>query len=89
MNADVRKEVGSDIQVVQWRWPVGKPLVDGFGDGLFEIRTNLGGNTYRVLFCIEGSTLVLLHAFMKKAQKTPKADLDLARKRQAEVENDR
>lgn len=88
LDPDVRKEIGSDVQVVQWRWPVGKPLVDGFGDGLFEIRTNVAGNTYRVLFCIDGSTIVLLHSFMKKARKTPKAELDLARKRQTEVEND-
>lgn len=88
LEADVRQEVGSDIQMVQWRWPVGKPLVDGFGDGLFEVRTNLGGNIYRVLFCFDGSTMVLLHGFMKKAQKTPKPDLELARRRQTDVEND-
>lgn len=51
--ADVRKEIGSDIQVVQWRWPIGKPFVDGFGDGLSEVRTSHDGNIYRVLFCLE------------------------------------
>ena len=85
LDSEVRQEVGSDIQTVQWRWPIGKPLVDGFGDGLFEVRTNLDGNIYRVLFCFDGSTMVLLHGFMKKAQKTPKTELELARKRQAEV----
>lgn len=49
LSVDVRKEIGSDIQVVQWRWPLGKPLVDGFGDGLFEVRIELDGNIYRVL----------------------------------------
>jgi len=83
---DVRKEVGSDIQQVQWRWPVGRPLVGSFGDGLFEVRTVIGGNIYRVLFCLEGSAMVLLHGFQKKSQKTPKADLDLARRRQKEAE---
>jgi len=81
-----RLEIGSDIQQVQRRWPVGKPLVDGFGKGLFEIRTALDGNIYRVLFCLKGSTLVLLHGFQKKSQKTPKTDLDLARQRMQEVE---
>lgn len=33
LEPDVRREIGSDIQMVQWRWPIGKPLVDGFGEG--------------------------------------------------------
>jgi phage-related protein len=78
---DVRAEIGSDIAQVQWRWPIGKPLVDGFGHGLFEVRTSWGGNIYRVLFCFAGTTIVLLHGFQKKSQKTPKADVDLARRR--------
>lgn len=82
----VRKEVGSDIQLVQWKWPVGKPLVDGFGDGLFEVRSKLQGNIYRVLFCLEGTTMVLLHGFQKRGQKTPKSELKLAKKRQRRVE---
>ena len=82
LDPEVRREIGSDIQHVQWTWPVGMPLVDGFGRGLFEVRTNVNGNIYRVLFCLDGSTMVLLHAFAKKSQKTPKPDLDLARRRQ-------
>jgi phage-related protein len=85
--AATRKEVGSDIEQVQWRWPVGKPLVDGFGAGLFEVRTTLEGNIYRVLFCLEGATMVLLHGFQKKSQKTPKAELDLARRRRKNAED--
>ncbi len=88
LDATVRKEIGSDIQLTQWRWPIGKPLVDGFGDGLFEVRTSLDDDIYRVLFCLDGSTMVLLHGFKKKAQKTPKRDLDLGRKRQKKVKDD-
>lgn len=84
--AEARKEIGSDVQQVQWRWPVGKPLVDGFGGGLFEVRTSFESDTYRVLFCLDGATMVLLHGFKKKRQRTPQPDLDLARKRQKEVE---
>jgi phage-related protein len=84
--AHVRREVGSDIQQVQWRWPIGKPLVDGFGNGLYEVRTGVDTNIYRVLFCIEGGMMVLLHGFTKKSQKTPAADLETAKRRQREVE---
>jgi phage-related protein len=88
LSPEVRQEVGSDIQQVQWRWPVAKPFVDGFGDGLFEVRTSTAGNIYRVLFCLSGATMVLLHGFHKKRQNTPKPDLDLARRRKKDVEQD-
>lgn len=78
---EVKKAIGSDIRLVQWGWPLGKPLVDGLGIGLLEVRTSLKGNIYRVLFCVQDGTMVLLHGFQKKTQKTPKADMDLARKR--------
>jgi phage-related protein len=86
--SEVRKDIGSDIQQVQWRWPVGKPLVDGLGGGLFEVRTDFGGDIYRVLFCLDDATMVLLHGFKKKSRRTPKPDLDLARKRQRTLEDD-
>lgn len=38
-----------------------------------------------MIFCVEAGKMVLLHGFIKKAQKTPKADLDLALKRKKEV----
>lgn len=80
-----RHEIGTDIAKVQRMWPISKPLVDSFGGGLYEVRTRTGAGIYRVLFCIDGSDVVLLHGFMKKTQKTPKRELDLARKRQKEV----
>jgi phage-related protein len=67
----------------------GPPLVDGFGTGLYEVRTAVNTNIYRVLFCVKGSGMVLLHGFQKKAQRTPKRDLDLARQRQRNVEDER
>jgi phage-related protein len=79
--------VGSDIQKVQWRWPISRPLVGSFGAGLFEVRTSFEGNIYRMFFCVAGLTMVLLHGFMKKTQKTPEADLETARARQKEVES--
>jgi phage-related protein len=58
------------------------------GKGLFEVRTSLpDGTIARVLFCFHSGELFALHGFIKKSQKTTTADLELARKRQKEVEN--
>ena len=78
----IRHKIGTSVQAVQWRWPVGLPLVDGFGRGLYEVRTSVDDDIYRVLFCNVQHTMVLLHGFMKKTRQTPKADVDLGRKRQ-------
>jgi phage-related protein len=50
-------------------------------DGLFEIRVEFEGNIYRI-FCFfdAGHLVVLLNAFQKKTQKTPKQELTLAKK---------
>lgn len=83
-----RREVGLDLQRVQYRWPVGMPLVRPMGKGLFEVRTPLpDGTTARVMICFHGGDLYALHGFVKKAQKTPAPDLEIARKRQKEVQN--
>jgi len=51
------------------------------------VRSNLRDNrAARVLFCIAHGHMVLLHGFVKKTQKTPAADLALARKRMKEIE---
>lgn len=82
-----RRTLGKDIAKAEFGWPIGMPSCRPMGAGLFEIRSNLGdGRIGRVLFGITGSGMVLLHGFIKKTQATPKADLDLARRRLKEVE---
>jgi len=39
--ADERKSIGEDILSVQFAWPVGKPLVDSLGNGIWEVRSRL------------------------------------------------
>jgi phage-related protein len=64
--AEVRKEIGGDIRNIQGGWPLGKPYVDGFGDGLYEVRTSQRGEQFPVFFIIVQKTMVLLHGFQKK-----------------------
>jgi len=48
-------------------------------DGLWEIRTKLGSNIYRVFCCFdEGNLVILLSGFQKKSQKTPKREIEKA-----------
>jgi phage-related protein len=58
--------------------PVCKPM----GGGVYEVRSSLAQNRIaRVLFYIDRkSRMVLLHGFIKKTQKTPDEDLELARR---------
>ena len=83
-----RRDIGLDLQRVQYRWPIGMPLVRPLGKGLFEVRTPLSdGTTARVLFCFHDGELYALHGFIKQSQATPTSDLEIARKRQKEVQN--
>jgi phage-related protein len=75
------KVIGADILTVQYAWPVGKPLVDNLGDGIWEVRSRLANRIARTLFAEINQEIVLLHAFIKKQQKTPADELDLAKKR--------
>lgn len=82
-----RKIIGRDVQTLEYTWPVGLPLCRHMGKGLHELRSSLNRRIARVFFMIQGEQMVLLHAFIKKSQATPKADLELARGRQRLVEN--
>jgi len=73
--------IGADILTVQYAWPVGKPLVDNLGDGIWEVRSRLGNRIARTLFAVVDGEIILLHGFIKKQQKTPTDELDLAKKR--------
>lgn len=84
---EARKAVGLDLQRVQYRWPVGMPLVRNMKNGLWEVRTSIPNGIVRVLFCFHDGALYALHGFIKKTQATPQDDLKLALKRKKEVEN--
>jgi len=78
-----KKIIGADILTVQWKWPIGKPLVDSLGSGLWEIRSSLGERIARTFFIVVDEEIILLHGIIKKSRTAPKQELDLARKRQS------
>lgn len=82
-----RKVIGEDVKDVEFSWPIGMPLVRSLGNDLWEVRSNLRrGRIARVIFCVERGSMVLLHGFMKKTQKTPQQDIDLALKRRRGIQ---
>jgi len=82
LEPDERKVLGEDIKDVEYSWPIGMPLVKSLGRDLWEVRSNLPrGRIARVIFCAERDCMVLLHGFIKKTQKTPQREIDLALRR--------
>ena len=63
------------------REPYSAPLEDG----IFELRAIQGSNISRALFFfyVEGR-IVITHGFIKKTQKTPRAQIELAKKYRAD-----
>jgi phage-related protein len=82
LSQEDRRILGEDIKDVEFAWPLGLPLVRSLGRELWEVRSSLtNGRIARVIFCLTGGEMVLLHGFIKKTQKTPPHDIDLALKR--------
>jgi len=81
-----RRVIGEDIATVEYGWPVGMPICRPLGDGLWEVRSSLPSRREaRIIFSIIEEQMVLLHGFIKKTQKMPKAELDLALKRLKDI----
>lgn len=80
--AEDRRIFGEDIKDVEFAWPLGLPLVRPLGRELYEVRSSLTqGRIARVIFCVTGGQMVLLNGFIKKTQKTPPQEIELALKR--------
>lgn len=81
-----KRIIGGDIKTVQYGWPLGMPVVRKLEQDLWEIRSRLDKRIARVLFTVQGNTIIVLHGFIKKSQKITKAALVLARQRKTRLE---
>jgi phage-related protein len=82
LSPDDRRRIGEDIKTVEFGWPLGMPICKPLGEGIQEVRTSLGQHRIaRVLFYIDRrGRMVLLHGFIKKTQKTPGENFELAKR---------
>lgn len=77
--ADLMSESGPDL---------GMPHTRSLGDGLLELRVKGEEGIARVFYCTWlHKEIVMLHTFIKKTQKTPGKEMDVARQRLKEVKN--
>lgn len=78
-----RKIIGNDIKIIQYDWLAsqGTSLIKPMSKGLWEVRSKLDNRIARVLFGIDKGEMILLNGFIKKTEKTPVQELELAIKR--------
>jgi len=68
---------------------LGMPFTRSLGNALFEIRAIGKEGIGRAFFCAcVGRKIIILHGFIKKSQRTPSKELDIARKRLKEVQHE-
>ena len=67
---------------------LGAPHTKAFGNGLFELRLKGAEGIGRVFFCtLVGKRIVMLHGFIKKSDKTPRREREIAEARLKEVKH--
>ena len=67
-----------------------KKFVKLIRDGIYELRTEYGGNIYRVFFIFDdGKIVVLFNGFQKKTQKTPPGEIARAERIMTEYYNEK
>ena len=65
-----------------------EPYSKHLEDGIFELRTKVSSDITRILyFFVIGQKIILTNGFVKKTQKTPKNEIDLAKRRRNEYLN--
>jgi len=65
---------------------LGKPHTRAMGEKLFEMRLKSKEGISRIFYCTKiGKKIIILHFFIKKTQKTPTKEIEIARKRLVEV----
>lgn len=77
---DVQKKIDYVLEVVISMERVPKQFFKHLEDGIYEIRVKVRSDIYRI-FCFfdAGRLIVLLHAFQKKSQKTPRKEIERAK----------
>ena len=86
---DVKGDLADAVALLEQGHVLSMPLsrpMPSIGPGVHELRLRDRAGIYRVVYVLAGAGLVaLLHAFVKKAQKTPQQNIEIAQRRLKEV----
>src|SRR6266508_2668126 len=84
LDAAVRAKVVRNLELLRTQQIVSTKLWKKLsGSDLWEVRVEYAGNIYRLLAAFaKNNRVILLHAFQKKSQKTPRQDMEIALQRQ-------
>ena len=67
---------------------LGMPHTRAMGGGLFELRLKAAEGIARVFYCtVVDRRIVFLHQFVKKTEKTPRKELQVAQQRMRELKD--
>lgn len=81
LNEKEQEKVQYGLLLLKTQDRLPKKFVKLIRDGIYELRTEYGGNIYRVFFIFDdGKIVVLFNGFQKKTQKTPTKEIDKALK---------
>jgi hypothetical protein len=73
LERDDCRAVGTDIATVEYAWPMGKPLCDSLGGGLWEVRSNISdGRFARVIFCIQEGRMFICTGLSRRPGRPPR-----------------
>ena len=74
-----QEKVQYGLLLLKTQGRVPKKFVKFIREGIYELRTEYGGNIYRVFFIFdEGNIIVLFNGFQKKTQKTSHDEIEKA-----------
>ena len=86
----VQEKIDYVLQIIMSVQHVSDKFLKHLDDGIYEVRIKTGSNIYRI-FCFfdEGKLVVLLHAIQKKTQKTPKKEINKAKRLRTQYHEDK
>ena len=79
LNEKEQEKVQFGLLLLKTQERLSTKFVKSIRDGIFELRTEYGGNIYRVFFIFdEGNIVILFNGFQKRTQKTPNSEIEKA-----------
>ena len=83
LNVKMKAKVVADLNLLEEYGNMARePLSKHLEDDIFEIRSKVGSDIVRILYFFDGNRIIIAtNGFMKKQNKTPRSEIELAKKR--------